>query len=398
MSLWVDSSHQNSSVRSFVWRTAAIALVASIPLAGHWPARPQTAAIIPVDRSQVPSTVDVDSTFPQDKARLLEAVRFSLDYLNRPSALRDYQNYPIAGVTLERVRESLIRFQELLRSTANATELQAAVRQEFEFFQAAGKDGHGTVEFTGYFTPTYSASHVQTDEYHYPLFAFPPELSTMSGPHPTRLKLEGPDGLQWHAGILAGQELVWLRDRLEAFLIQVQGSAQLQMTDGSRVSVGYAGSTDYPYTSIGKQLVADGVFALEELTLPKVLQYFQQHPGDLDRYLPRNQRFVFFEETGTPPMGSLGVPVVAGVSIATDKTLMPPGALAVLYSPLPEVQSDGSVKVTQSSRFAIDLDTGSAIRGPGRVDIFTGIGEEAKAIAGEINHTGQLYYLLLKTE
>ena len=381
--------------RSLGFAIAVLALSVSFPIL----ARAQVDAIAPVPNEEVSVEAALDEMVGRDLEMLQQAVAASLSYLNTPSAQADYRDYPVEGVTLERVRDSLLRFQTLLETVPTETALQTAVLEEFEFYQATGNDGQGTVEITGYFTPTYRASRIPTEEYRYPLFQLPPTFSEWQSPHPTRQDLEGADGLQWQQGLLAGQELVWLSDRLEAFLIQVQGSAQLELADGGTLSVGYAGGTDYPYTSIGKQLVEDGVFTLEELTLPKVLDYFAQNPAHLDDYIPRNQRFVFFEETtGTPPLGSLGVPVVAGRSIATDKTLIPPGALALLNGPFPQPQEDGTFALTETSRFVLDHDTGSAIQGPGRVDLFSGIGDEAKAIAGEINHTGQLYYLLLRQE
>ncbi|MEM9566769.1 MAG: MltA domain-containing protein [Cyanobacteria bacterium P01_E01_bin.34] len=381
-----------------MWWWIVVALLA-LPVSLQSWARAQIDAIAPVPSSQIAVEAALDERIVHDREKLQQAIAASLSYLNTPSAQADYRDYPIEGITLTRVRDSLLRFQSLLESARTDIDLQAAVLEEFEFYQSVGSDGQGTVEITGYFTPTYRASRTPTDEYRYPLFHVPDDFAEWQIPHPTRQELEGADGLQWQQGLLAEQELVWLNDRLEAFLIQVQGSAQLELVEGGTLSVGYAGGTDYPYTSIGKQLVADGVFALEELTLPKVLDYFAQNPNHLDDYIPRNQRFVFFEETtGAPPLGSLGVPVVAGRSIATDKTLMPPGALALLNGPLPQRQEDGSFRLTETSRFVLDHDTGSAIQGAGRVDLFSGIGDEAKAIAGEINHTGQLYYLLLKQE
>jgi membrane-bound lytic murein transglycosylase A len=194
-------------------------------------------------------------------------------------------------------------------------------------------------------------------------------------------------------------ELVWLRDRLQAFLIQVQGSARLQLTDGGTLTVGYAGRTDYPYTGIGRELVKDGKMRLEDLTLPALVKYFQTVPQDLNRYLPRNQRFVFFKDTqGTAATGSLGVPVTAERSIATDKSLMPPGALALIQTRIPYPNARGRLEPQLVSRFVLDQDTGGAIIGPGRVDIFMGTGAVAGDRAGLINATGQLYYLLLKDE
>lgn len=199
--------------------------------------------------------------------------------------------------------------------------------------------------------------------------------------------------MQATKGKLKGAELVWLKSRLDAFLIQVQGSARLQLTDGTTMTVGFGGSTDYPYVGIGRELVKEGKFKLEELTLPKIKQYFVEKPEELDTYLPRNKRFVFFQNTNNqPPIGSLGQPVLARRSIATDKRLMPPGAIALLQTQLP----DRSLTQQSVSRYVLDQDTGSAIIGPGRVDIFMGSGDQAAAEAGLVNATGNLYYLLLK--
>ncbi|PSN14963.1 murein transglycosylase, partial [filamentous cyanobacterium CCP5] len=217
-------------------------------------------------------------------------------------------------------------------------------------------------------------------------------------PHPTRIDLEGEDGLQASQGPLTGLELVWLRDRLEAFLVQVQGSARLQLTDGSYLSVGYAGRTEYPYISIGRALIEAGKVPAEGLTLEAVIAYFEAHPEDLDTYLPLNQRFIFFRETdGGPPLGTFSVPVTAGRSIATDKALMPPGALALIALPLPR-RDDQGWQSDWVNRFVLNQDTGGAIQGAGRVDLFLGSGPEAGALAGQINTSGQLFFLLLRED
>jgi membrane-bound lytic murein transglycosylase A len=328
---------------------------------------------------------------------LLAAIAQSLNYLQTPAAAEAYRQYPVPGVTRDRVQRTLERFRQLVLAHPDPSQLQIAVLREFDFYQAIGTDGAGAVEFTGYFEPTYRASRVRTAEYQYPLYRLPPNLAQWVQPHPTRLQLEGTDGLQGSAGLLRGLELVWLSDRLEAFLVQVQGSARLQLTDGSTMTIGYAGRTEYPYTSLGRELVNDSKFTLEELSLPVLIQYFEQNPADLDLYIPRNDRFVFFRETrGAAAIGSLGVPVTAERSIATDKSLMPPGALALIHTQIPYMNSTGELQPRLVSRFVLDQDTGGAIRGAGRVDIFMGTGEQAGDRAGLINGTGQLYYLLLK--
>jgi membrane-bound lytic murein transglycosylase A len=328
-----------------------------------------------------------------DRATLVRALDNSLKYLQSDRAATVYRSYPIKGVTRSRVEKSLRRFRQLVLAAKTPEQLQAAVRKEFTFYQSAGNDGMGTVGFTGYFEPVQTASRQPTQDYRYPLYRQPTSFGGWKKPHPSRLDLEGADGLEAAKGKLKGAELVWLKTRLDAFLIQVQGSARLQLTDGTTMTVGFGGSTDYPYVGIGRELVKAGKFKLEELTLPKIKQYFAEKPDELDVYLPRNKRFVFFQNTNNqPPIGSLGQPVMARRSIATDKRLMPPGALAVLQTQLP----DQSLVQQSVSRYVLDQDTGSAIIGPGRVDIFMGSGDQAAAEAGLVNATGGLYYLLLK--
>ena len=334
---------------------------------------------------------------PGDKWSLIRAVSHSLNYLKTPGAKEDYANYAIPGMTRDRIQRSLRRFKTLLKTASNSEALQTALEQEFIAYPAAGNDGIGTVHFTSYFEPEYKASRQRTAQYRYPLYRKPKNFNSWPTPHPSRADLEGIDGLAASKSPLSGQELVWLKDRLEAYLIQVQGTAKLQLTNGNVMTVGYAGSTDHPYTSIGKELIKDGVFTPEELSLPVLIDYLRQNPSALSQYLPRNDRFIFFQEThGKPATGSLGVPVTAERSIATDKSLMPPGALVLIRTRIPFVQPNGELEMRLVSRYVLDQDTGSAIKGPGRVDIFMGTGKVAGDRAGLVSHTGQMYYLLLK--
>lgn len=331
-----------------------------------------------------------------DRQSLLKSVDHSLRYLDSAAAVQAYQKYPVPGITRDRVRRSLVRFRKLLLSSRSPAQLQTAVNREFVFYRSVGKDEQGTVHFTGYFEPIYAASRKPSAEYRYPLYRLPADFDQWKTPHPTRAQLEGEDGLGTKS-LLRGKELVWLRDRMEAFLVQVQGSARLRLPDGKLMSVGFAGKTNYPYTSLGKELIKDGVLPEEGLTLPLVINYFRSSPEQMNQYFPRNQSFVFFQETyGAPAMGSIGVPVTQERSIATDKSLMPPGGLALINAPIPYPNDTKQLESRMVNRFVLDQDTGSAIRGAGRVDIFMGTGPIAGDRAGLINGTGELYYLLLK--
>ncbi|MBX9256040.1 murein transglycosylase A [Desmonostoc muscorum CCALA 125] len=332
-----------------------------------------------------------------DRQALLASIDNSLRYLAKDEAIAAYQNYPIKEITLDRVRRSLLRFRQLVVSSKSPAQLQAAVRREFVFYQSVGNDGKGTVKFTAYYEPVYTASRVRTATYKYPLYRLPPNFNQWSKPHPKRIDLEGKDGLQGNKSQLRGLEILWFRDRLDAYMIHIQGSAQIKLTNGKTTSVGYAGGTDYPWTSIGKELAKDGKLPLEGLTMPRLISYFRQKPQELNNYLPRWERFIFFQETnGRPATGSIHVPVTAERSIATDKSLMPPGALALIYNSFPYPASGGKLERRAVSRFVLDQDTGSAIKGPGRVDYFMGSGKLAGDRAGITGGNGSLYYLLLK--
>jgi membrane-bound lytic murein transglycosylase A len=332
-----------------------------------------------------------------DKQALLTSIDNSLRYLATSRAVTAYQNYPIKEITLNRVQRSLVRFRQLVVSSQSAAELQAAVRREFVFYQSVGNDGKGTVKFTAYYEPVYTASRVRTAVYKYPLYRLPPDFQKWPKPHPKRIDLEGKNGLLGDKSRLRGLELLWFRNRLDPYMVHIQGSAQIRLTNGGRTSVGFAGGTDYAWTSIGRELAKDGKMPLSGLTMPKLITYFRQHPKELSNYLPRWERFIFFAETnGAPATGSILVPVTAERSIATDKSLMPPGALALIINSFPYPTSRGKLESRLVNRFVLDQDTGSAIKGPGRVDYFMGSGELAGDRAGISGGNGSLFYLLLK--
>ncbi|MBN3896583.1 MAG: MltA domain-containing protein [Nostoc sp. NOS(2021)] len=332
-----------------------------------------------------------------DKKALISAIARSLQYLQTANAAAAYKNYPVAGITRDRVFKSLKRFRELLLKTNSAIELHQAIEREFVLYQSVGKDNKGSVLFTAYYEPLYAASRVPTTEYRYPVYQLPPDLNSWSKPHPTRLELEGVDGLQGAKGKLRGLELFWFRDRLEPYLTQIEGSARLQLPDGTQTTIGYAGNTAYNYKSIGRELVNDGKLPLQGITMPIILDYFQKHPQELNIYIPRDRSFVFFQENhGEPAQGSIKVPLTAERSIATDKSLMPPGALALIHTSIPFVNPTGKMEERIVSRYVLDQDTGGAIKGAGRVDYFLGTGKLAGDRAGITVSNGQLFYLLLK--
>jgi len=321
---------------------------------------------------------------------VLRAIDGSLRYLRTPRAASAYARLRTKGVSRARVRRSLIRFRQLFLAARSTSQLEAALRREFVLYRPASR-----VHFTGYFQPTYAASRRPNAVYRYPLFRMPPSLAR-ARLQPTRLQLEGADGLHI-SPLLRGYDIAWLRDRLQAYLVQVEGSAHLQLTDGRTMTIGYGGHTNHAYTSMGRELVKAGVMPFEKLTLPALVDYFHAAPQEMNRYLPRNRRFVFFRETrGAAVAGSLGVPLTPEHSMATDAAALPPGALALAQIELANpvaARVFGSQTIT---RWVLGQDAGGAIKGAARVDLFMGTGVRAGTRAGVINSMGQLAYLLLK--
>lgn len=349
-----------------------------------------TDAIAPLSPHAVnPLTLDLtDDLLESDRANLLQAIDHSIQYIRTPSAAK---RYPVAGISQELMDRSLVRFRRLVQVSRTAKDLQQAVSREFNLYRSVGRDGNGAVQFTGYYEAVYKASRTRTKDFQYPLYRLPPNFNQWQSPHPTRAMLEGSQQM-------AGLEIAWLSDRFQAFLVHVQGSARFELPDGNLLTVGYAGKTDQPYRSVGAELVRDGKIRLEDVTLQALIEYFQKNPQDLVKYLNRNTSFVFFRETnGNPATGSLNKPVTAERSIATDKKIFPSGGIALITTQIPfENCTTGKLELRQVQRFVLDQDTGGAIRGAGRVDIFMGTGDRAKQRAGLIKGDGMLYYLVLK--
>ena len=330
---------------------------------------------------------------------LREATERSLNYLRKPSS-RDF--YPVSGITHYQAVRSLEAFAELLDSGLSGVELNAAMRERFDVYMSVGCDNEGTVLFTGYYTPIFDGSQQRTEHFRYPLNKQPKDLvkgadGEISGrrssdgqivPYPSRVVIED-------SRMMAGSELVWLGDAFEAYIAHVQGSAKLRMPNGELMTVGYAASNGHEYRSISKELVKDGRLNENQLSLSAMIDFFRTHKELVDMYVQRNPRYIFFKKEEGEPRGSLNEPVAVMRTIATDKAIYPRGCLTFVSTALPQV-SGGSVIKEIYSGFALDQDTGGAIRAPGRCDVYMGVGEQAGKLAGQTYQEGRLYYLFLK--
>lgn len=320
------------------------------------------------------------------KNTLLQSIDNSLAYFKRVKT--NPYGFHMADFSHRDLEDTLRLFREGLLSNRGPDEFNKFVIENFRVFQAIGREYEGQVHFTGYGTPIYDGSLTPSGEFRYPLYKMPADFRK---PYYTRREIE-------ERNLLRGNEIAYLKSKLDVYLIHVQGSAQLRLPSGEKVYLGYAADSGHKYNSIGRMLVMDGKIPEDELTLTTLIRYFEQHPDELDDYLKRNDRYIFFKIVNyAVPHGSIGVPVTPMRSIATDKKVFPAGGLAfaVIEQRKPKkfgwLRKKGEI---EKSFFVLDQDTGSAIQTPARADVYFGIGDQAMFEAGNLNTHGQLYYLL----
>jgi membrane-bound lytic murein transglycosylase A len=200
------------------------------------------------------------------------------------------------------------------------------------------------------------------------------------------------------SGALANRdlELLWVDDPIDKFFLQIQGSGQVRLEDGAVIRVGYAAQNGHPYHAIGRDLVEIGAFSREEASLQSIKAWLEAHPADAPLIMARNRSYIFFEERPElapeeGPLGALGVPLTAGRSLAVDRRYIPLGVPVWLDTTAPWPEGAGPLR-----RLMVAQDTGGAIKGVVRGDVFWGAGERAEAIAGHMKSPGRYAILLPK--
>ena len=293
---------------------------------------------------------------------------------------------------------------------------EAAVRaffeQRFQPYQATQDDGSVEGMVTGYYEPLLKGDRVRTERARYPIYAAPDDLITVDlasiypelknlrlrgrlignklVPYSTRKEIE--NAANGKANGFKGKPIAWAEDPVELFFLQVQGSGRIELPDGSHLRVGYADQNGYPYQSIGKLLVERGELKLEQASMQGIKDWGAKNPDKLPGLLASNPSFVFFRELPnglSGPLGSLGVPLTGGRSIAVDPRFVPLGAPVFLATTHPNSPQP-------LNRLVMAQDTGSAIRGGVRADFFWGFGDTAGELAGRMKQRGRMWVLLPK--
>ncbi|MEM8798916.1 MAG: MltA domain-containing protein [Pseudomonadota bacterium] len=285
------------------------------------------------------------------------------------------------------------------------SEAQALAEQLFEPMEITGGEED---LITGYFAPLVEASLTRGGAYQVPIYARPRDLirvdlglfrddlkgKRISGkvrgerliPYDDRRSIVT-DGLADRAEVL-----FWAKRAVDVFFLQIQGSGEILLPDGSRRYIGYAAGNGQPYFAIGRSLIRRGEVARDDMSLDAIVDWMERHPQEADALMAENRSYVFFTERDTPAVGTLGRVLTSEASIAVDRTYWPLG-LPMFVATTKPVKQNGEIIHQPFSAAVIAEDTGGAINGPRRVDIFWGAGNEARTAAGHARERGRLFVL-----
>jgi membrane-bound lytic murein transglycosylase A len=345
-----------------------------------------------------------------DAESLRAAIGQSLVYLRKlaPERIVGEQPRPLTAAEIE---NSIAAFERILDSGSCAACLARELDARFELVSSSADGESIDVLFTGYYQPVIAGSLTPSAEYRYPIYGKPADLTAKppvivgesdasrqqqdpSTPYYSRREID-------EGGALMGRglEIAWVKDPVDLFFLHIQGSGIIILPDGGRLSVGYAGQNGWPYRSIGRLLIDNGKIAKEEMSMQRLRRYLADYPQEQNEIFAYNESYVFFRALNDGPLGSLEVPLTAERSIATDSRLFPKGALALMQTSIPIVGAAGELAGWRPvTRLVLNQDTGGAIRGLQRADIYFGTGDQAGALAGYMNRPGRLFFLLLKPE
>jgi len=350
-----------------------------------------------------------------DRDSLTLTIRRNLEYLDRLNPGTVFR-YGSNDFTVQQVRESQEAFLDLLSKGLDEGQLSREIRKKFWVYRATGRVGDASVLFTGYYEPVYEGSLTFDETFKYPLYRQPDDLMRIDlSPFSEKFKgesivvrIEGKKVQPYYSRyqieaerVLARKnlEIAWLKDPLDVAFLHIQGSGRLRLRDGKELLVNYQASNGRPYRSVGRYMIEKGFVAREGMSMQGIRKYLTEHPEVLDEVLNSNPSYVFFRQVEKGPLGSLGTLLTPGRSVALDPRIFPKGALGFISCQKPVVNDRGDIiSWTPFSRFVLNQDSGGAITGAGRADIFWGSGPYAELTAGHLQHEGELYILIKKGE
>ncbi len=360
-------------------------------------------------RGLVPVEAPAEHTWQDDgpPESLISAIERSIDYYGRLPQDTVF-HYGTLRYSPREMIASLGLFLHIWRTSADAAERDARIVASFEVFESIARDGDNL--FTGYYEPIVRGSHLPVAPLDTPLLARPASMVevdlSLFGDDLPRRRLVGrlEDGrlrpfysrqeIHEHKAVDDIATPIAYVDKVDLFFLQIQGSGVVEFPDGERIKVNFNGSNGHPYRSIGAVLVRRDIMSREAVTMQSIREYLDQHPDAVLPVLYENPSYTFFRVVDVGPLGNISVPLTPERSIALDHRLFPKGGLAYVDLAVPTAHDPQATRPFR--RFMVVQDTGGAIRGHGRADIFFGQGEAAEAVAGRLKHPGRLWLLVAK--
>lgn len=364
------------------------------------PAEPLQSGLIPLGaekKEELLAGLDPVQQGMESWEELAQPLRDTLSALKSQDANRVVLKTPLLRLTVSDLRSSL---KHLLRILPELDADPGLLAREFTCYALRPEP-----LFTGYYEPRLEASLEQAPGYPYPLYALPEDLQSVDlgrfhprwegrrlvyrvedgeiAPYHHRAEIDGQNALQGKAEVLA-----WAKDPVDVFFLHIQGSGQLELPDGQRAFIGYAGKNGLEYVSLGRVLVERGHMSFEDLSMQSIKAHLSDQPQLMPEILFTNPSYVFFKLRKDGPYGALGRKLTPMVSLATDPEVIPLGALLAMQVDLPGLNSKDRL-----SGLGLAQDVGGAIQGR-HVDLYCGSGDQAGQVAGRLKVQGRLCLLV----
>jgi membrane-bound lytic murein transglycosylase A len=362
---------------------------------------------------------------------LVEAIEAQVSFFNKNSTVAPVMRFGPSVVERTVYMDTLKKFAEELKSSPYPSKnIAEIIDKYFVLYEVAGQKDWADVLASGYYDPIIKGSEKPTSVYSQPLYKTPKDLVIIDADlyantfdkfkELQKIAVEQKSNKRIIRGRMAedktivpyysrreidiegklkgkGLELCWV-DPVEALFLRIQGSGTVVFSDGKKISVGYDSQNGHPYSSMGKLFISKNIMPKEKLSMQSIKAYLRSIPAkEAAELMVQDASYVFFRKIDGKSLSYLGTELVPQRTIATDQTIFPKGAMAFLDIEEPVLKETGDMipsDYTKKPRLVLDQDTGGAIRGPARLDLYFGAGEEAGQKAGVMRRNGRLYYLV----
>jgi membrane-bound lytic murein transglycosylase A len=378
---------------------------------------PKAPPIKPLVKIENPDFASIIKVHPKGDKEFFKALSLSKEYYSKKSIQNAFFKYDDINYTGKEMLESFELFERVANSSSTYQDFIVSLKTHFDLYESKNEKNSSLI--TGYYAPVLRGSLTKSERYSAPLYPVPKELITANlkkfneglpkkelvglvekneyKPFFTRAEIE--DG-----ALESTKPLLYLENKIDSFFLEIQGSGIVETNDGKRLFVGYAGRNGKPYSSIGKVFSEEGLVDSDNINMYSIREYLMSNPDDVSRILNINESFVFFKLHDKAGIyGNINLPLTGKQSVAMDSELIPKGSLAYIKTAIPYKKNLDDTMIPRSQRepfekFFMVQDTGGAIKGGGRVDIYFGEGDSAFFYAAQMAGKGDIYLIVAKKQ